>query len=148
MHKSLLFVFFALLAFSGSIAHASNHITCINSTNVPDTSLIAFDFDIAVPISNGGGGSSAGKPTTALSVVIPLSSNYAALSNLTLNGTHSSSCTLTESPSSSVSVQISVKDVLFSDLKIVKGTYYNPAANGTPVVELTLSYSSYSIQTN
>jgi hypothetical protein len=143
-----LFAAAAILALCGHLAHAANHLTCSNSSNVPDVSLLALNFDIEVAYSNTGSGGQAGKPTTSVSVVFPLNSQYAALSRIAQNGFRSSTCVLTESPSSSVSVEVTMKDVVFTSLKMVRGANFDVLAGSGPVVELSLAYSSYTLQTN
>ncbi len=139
---------FALLALCASAAHATNHLSCTNSSSVPDASLTAFNFDIEVAYSNTGGGGSVGKPTTSLTVVFPLNSQYGALEQMTLGGLHSSTCVFTESPGSSVHVEVTMKEVVFTSLKLVKGESFNVQAGTAPLVELTLAYTSVTVATN
>jgi hypothetical protein len=138
-----------LLALAASSAHAAtNHLSCSNSSNVPDETLSALDFDIEVAFSNTGSGGSVGKATTSVSVVFPADSQYAAIAKMALNGQHSSTCILTSAPNSSTTIEVNMKDVVFTGLKLVRGANYNVLADTGSKVELTLAYTSYTLTVN
>ncbi|AXC15106.1 hypothetical protein ACPOL_5862 [Acidisarcina polymorpha] len=146
MRGTCLFALLGILLCGGASAVASSHLTCVNSYNVPNTTPVAFNFDVQVQSSNSGGsGGGAAKAVSSLVVVLPLNSTYAALYHLASNSLHSSSCVLTENPNSSTSIEITMKDVTFPELKMLSGAYFTNDVAG-PLIQLTIAYASISTQ--
>lgn len=136
MRKTVLLLSLAALLFGTASAHAA-HLTCNNSSNIPNADLVAFDLTISVPVSSGGGGGGAGKATTTVSVTLPVDANLPQLSQIVTSGRHSSTCVITDSTSS---LELTLHDVTFSKLEVVSG----PTSTGKTqsVVQLSLAFSS------
>ena len=140
MRKLHLLSVLALAAAIAPAAHAA-HITCNNSSQVPNADLLGYDFTIDAPVSNtGGGGAGVGKVTTSLSITLPVDASTVALSQIATTGKHTSSCVITD-PSSPIELVLS--DVIFTKFEVVNG----PDATGKTfsVVQVTLSYSKYAL---
>ena len=137
MRKLHLLSVLALAAAIAPAAHAA-HITCNNSSQVPNADLLGYDFTIDVAVSSGGGGGSVEKPTSTLSITLPVDASTVALSQYVSAGKHTSSCVIID-PSSPI--ELVLTDVIFSKFEIVNG----PGSTGKTysAVQLTLSYSKY-----
>jgi len=133
----------AALLFLAQSAQAARF-TCNSSAKLPNNvPLVGYNFGIQVPVS-AGGGSGVGKVTSTLSLQFPLDTTYSQLAQLVASGRHSSSCVLTDTPTSTIRVEIDFTDVIFTNLQLINGLPYGNSRS-TSVVQLNASYVSYTV---
>ena len=132
----------ACVALSATSAHAA-HITCNNTGQVPNANLLGYDFSINVDVSNTGSGGGSSKPTTSLSVTLPIDASTVALSQLVTTGKHSASCTISDS---GTPIELVLSDVIFTKFEIVNG----PVSSGktASAVQLSLNFSKFAFTGN
>ena len=112
------------------------HLSCDNSSNVPNTDLLTYDFAVQVNPSPTGTNTSS-RPTPNLLVTLaPGSTNLIQLTKLVAGGQHVPICTL-----SSAGLSLSLRDVNF--LKLEGVAIIDPTTNkSTNTVQLTLTYDA------
>ena len=139
MRKFHLLSILALAAVIAPAAHAA-HITCNNSSQVPNADVLGYDFtiDLAVSSGSGGSGGGSGKATSSLSITLPVDSSTVALSQFVTAGKHSASCVITDPGSP---IELVLTDVIFSKFEIVNGP--GSTSKTVSAVEVTLVYSKY-----
>ena len=129
----------ALLLLPASSLFAAR-LTCNNASNLPNTQVTGFDFDVQVSSSTVSG-AGAGKQTSTLTVQLPFDSTSAALTQIVGNGTHSSSCVLTDNVRFGSRVDITMTDVTFTEIHLLNGPGPLVSIPQT-TVQLTLAYAS------
>ena len=129
----------ALLLLPASSLFAAR-LTCNNASNLPNTQVTGFDFDVQVSSSTVSG-AGAGKPTSTLTVQLPFDSTFAALTQIVGNGTHSSSCVLTDNVRFGSRVDITMTDVAFTEIHLLSDPGSLVSIPQT-TVQLKLAYAS------
>ena len=140
MRRFSLLLILAALSISGTTTLVAApvklpHLSCDNSSNVPNTDLLAYDFAVQVnPSPNGTNTSS--RPTPNLVVTLAPGTDLIQLTKLVAGSKHVPICTL-----SSAGLLLSLRDVNFLKLEVVAIT--DPATNKTTnTVQLTLTYDA------
>ena len=139
MRKSLTVLSLALLLLPASSLFAAR-LACNNASNLPNTQVTGFDFDVQFS-SSASSGAGAGKQASTLTVQLPFDSTFASLTQIVGNGAHSASCVLSDNVPFGSRVDITMTDVSFTEIHLLNGP--GPFASiPQTTVQLTLAYAS------